>query len=196
MTKNLKEKLPAIAVYCGSSNGGRPEYAAAAAALGALLAKEGIRLVFGGGKRGLMGSLADGALAQGGEVIGVIPDFMMELEWGHEGVTELRVVHSMQERKQLLFELSSAVIALPGGVGTLEEFSEILSWSQLLLHRKPIGFLNIDGYYDLFFDFMAHMRDEGFAAPRTLELLLSDDDPARLLAKMAAFRHHGHQKTE
>lgn len=193
--QGLIRRLPSIAVYCGSSAGTKAHYAEAASALGRLMAEEHIRLVYGGGSRGLMGCVANGALAAGGEVTGVIPGFMLELEWGHRGVTELLTVETMQQRKQKIFELASGVIALPGGVGTLEEFSEILSWSQLLLHQKPIGFLNIDGYYDLFFRFMEHMKEEGFCAQSTLDLVVASEDPAELLRKMTEFRHHGRNKT-
>lgn len=193
--ENETKIIHSAAVYCGSSDGRRPHYAEAAEALGRLLARRGIALIYGGGQRGLMGHLADAALAEGGRVTGVIPRFMMELEWGHPGVTELILTESMTERKQKMFELADAVIALPGGVGTLEEFSEIVSWSQLLLHRKPIAFLNTDGYYDLFFRFAEHMAEEGFCPQSTLELWLSEQDPGLLLDKMAAFHHHGRVKT-
>ena len=195
MSEEKAKKLHAVAVYCGSSAGRRPDYAEEAAALGRLLAEKGIRLIYGGGKRGLMGALAQSALAAGGEVIGVIPAFMTALEWGNHDITALIEVQSMAERKQKMFELADAVIALPGGVGTLEEFSEILSASQLLLHRKAVGFLNTDGYYDLFFRFIRHMTEEGFCPERTAELWMSAERPEELLRKLAGFHHHGRAKT-
>lgn len=195
MPENSAHKLHSVAVYCGSSAGLHEDYICAAETLGRLLAKEGIKLVYGGGRRGLMGHLADAALAEGGEVVGVIPRFMMELEWGHPGVTRLIQVESMAARKEKMFALADALIALPGGVGTLEEFSEVLSASQLLLHRKALGFLNTDGYYDLFFQFMEHMREEGFCSENTMNLWISDADAEGLLHKIAVFHHHGLGKT-
>ena len=137
-----------ICVFCGSSSGASPVFAGAARDLGATLAKRGLGLVYGGGNIGLMGILADAVLAHGGEVIGVIPRAMVDRELAHRGVTELRIVRSMHERKALMAELADAFIALPGGYGTLEEFCEIITWSQLGLHRKPCGLLNVHGFYD------------------------------------------------
>ena len=137
-----------ICVFCGSSSGLRPAYAAAAGSLARHLAANRITVVYGGSKVGLMGILADAALAVGGEVIGVIPDSLIEKEVAHARLSDLRVVKSMHERKALMAELSDAFIALPGGFGTLEEFCEVLTWAQLGLHRKPCGILNIEGYYD------------------------------------------------
>ena len=151
-----------LCVYAGSNPGSDPAYADAARSLAALMAERGIGLVYGGGKVGLMGELADAALAVGGEVIGVIPQDLMDREVGHEGLTDLHVVGSMHERKALMAELSDAFVALPGGVGTLEELIEVYTWSQLGLHDKPMGVLNVAGYYDGLAALLDHAVREGF----------------------------------
>ncbi len=151
-----------IAVFCGASRGNDPEILAQAAAMGRLLAQRGLGIVYGGGHVGLMGVVADAALAEGGEVIGVIPGFMTAKELAHQRLTELIVVRDMHERKMRMHELSQAVIALPGGFGTLDELFELLTWRQLGLHAKPIGLLNVKGFYDPLLEQMARMEREGF----------------------------------
>jgi len=175
-----------VCVFCGSSIGSRPVYREAAQALGAALARRNLGLVYGGGKVGLMGVVADAALAAGGEVIGVIPDFLEAKEVGHRGLTELRVVGSMHERKAMMAALSDGFIALPGGYGTLEEFGEILTWAQLDLHHKPIGLLDVAGYYDPLLRLFDHAVAEGFLSPALRALVLEESDPARLLDALAA----------
>ena len=177
-----------ICVFCGSSSGRAPEYRNAATELGTLLARRGMGLVYGGAAVGLMGAVADAALAAGGEVIGVIPQALVEREIAHPGLTELRVVGSMHERKALMAELSHGFIALPGGVGTLDEFFEIWTWAQLGSHSKPSGLLNIYGYYDRLLAFMRHVADEQFLKPTHLEMLLVSECPETLLGRMASFR--------
>ena len=175
-----------LCVYCGSSPGRLPEYGAAARALGGLLAQRGIRLVYGGGHVGLMGAVADGALAAGGTVIGVIPRALLERELGHREVTELLVVRDMHERKQRMASLSDGFIALPGGYGTLEEFTEMLTWNQLGFHAKPLGLLNTAGYYDAWLALVAHMLAEGFIKPRHRDLMRVATTPEALLDSLLA----------
>lgn len=175
-----------VCVFCGSNAGLRPVYREAAQAMGAALARRNLGLVYGGGKVGLMGAVADAALAAGGEAIGVIPDFLEAKEVGHRGLTELRVVSSMHERKAMMAELSDGFIALPGGYGTLEEFGEILTWAQLDLHHKPIGLLNVAGYYDALLRLFDHAVDEQFLSPSLRALVLEESNPARLLDALAA----------
>lgn len=151
-----------VCVFCGSLCGGDPAYAAAAREVGETLARAGIGVVYGGGRVGMMGRLADGALALGGEVVGVIPRALMEKELGHAGVTELRIVETMHERKALMASLSDAFVALPGGFGTLEEFFEAGTWAQLGLHRKPCALLNVKGYFDPLLEQLDLCVREGF----------------------------------
>jgi uncharacterized protein (TIGR00730 family) len=174
-----------VCVYCGSSEGKRPEYNEAARGLGALLARRGIGLVFGGGRVGLMGAVADGALAAGGEVIGVIPEKLRTRELAHLGVTELFVVDSMHARKTMMANLSDAFIALPGGWGTLEETFEVTTWAQLNYHRKPVGLLNVNGFYNRLLDFVDHAVDEGFIRPMLRGLVVSADTAEALLEQLA-----------
>ena len=176
-----------ICVFCGSSMGNRPAYAEAAAALGRLLAGRGLGLVYGGGNVGLMGVMADAALAAGGEVIGVIPEALMKWEVGHLDLTQLHVVGSMHERKARMAELADAFIALPGGIGTMEELFEVWTWAQLGLHPKPLGFLDAEGYYNHLHAFLDHMAAEGFLRDRHRAMVAVDDDPARLLDAFAAY---------
>lgn len=180
------KKCHRVCVFCGSNAGARPSYAQAALELGTLLAREDLGLVFGGGRVGLMGKLADAALAAGGEVVGVIPQALVARELAHRRVTDLRVVASMHERKALMAELSDAFIALPGGYGTLDEFCEILTWVQLGLQRKPCGVLNVEGYYDWLLRFFDHAVEERFIHPAHREMLIVDDDPSKLLARLLA----------
>jgi len=177
-----------ICVFCGSSAGENPAYAAVARELGRTLADRGIGVVFGGGKVGLMGVLADAALAAGGEVIGVIPDALVAREIAHTGLSKLHVVRSMHERKTLMADLASAFIALPGGYGTFEEFFEAVTWTQLGIHHKPCGLLNIDGYYDPLLALIEHAVSDGFIREENRALVLDAPDIATLLAKLAAFR--------
>jgi len=177
-----------IAVYCGANPGVRPEYAAAAAALGEVLARERVELVYGGGRVGLMGVVADAVLAGGGHVIGVIPERLVIKEVVHEGLPDLRVVKTMHERKALMAELADGFIALPGGYGTFEEFFEILAWSQLGWHRKPFGLLDVAGFYGPLRAFLDHARDEGFLRPQHRALVLMAVRAEDLLARLREFR--------
>ncbi len=177
--------IQSVCIYCGSNSGSRPAYTSAANEMGALLARRRIRLVYGGGRVGLMGAIADAVLAGGGEVIGVIPQSLVSKEVAHLGLKDLRVVPSMHERKALMADLADAFIALPGGFGTLEEFAEILTWAQLGLHRKPHGLLNIEGFYDPLLAFFNHAVTENFIRQAHRELVISETDPARLLDALA-----------
>lgn len=181
--------LRTVCVFCGSYVGDRPEYARAAAELGEELVARGCGLVYGGGRIGLMGVLADAVLAAGGRVTGVIPEHLVSHEVAHAGLTELRVVGSMHERKQLMFELSDAFIALPGGLGTLEELLEISTWAQLGLHRKPIGVLDVLGFHAGLIGHLDHATLSGFLTPRTRGLLLLDQGAAALLDRLATHVH-------
>ena len=173
-----------ICVFCGSSPGARPAYLQAAQRIGELLAERKIGMVFGGGCVGLMGAAADAALANGGEVIGVIPDSLMRREIGHRGVTKLHVVKSMHQRKALMADLSDAFIALPGGYGTLEEFAEVVTWSQLGIQVKPCGLLNIEGYWDGLLKFLDHAVDEQFVRPENSQLILVATTPESMLERL------------
>ena len=170
-----------LCVFCGSSFGANPAYAETAVALGTLLASRGIGLVYGGGNVGLMGVIADAALAAGGEVIGVIPKSLADREIAHTGCTELRVVDSMHTRKAMMADLSDAFVAMPGGVGTFEEFFEAITWTQLGLHRKPCGLLNVAGFYTPLALFIDQAVSDGFIKPVHRAAIVVDDDPARLL---------------
>ncbi|HET9766272.1 MAG TPA: TIGR00730 family Rossman fold protein, partial [Thermoanaerobaculia bacterium] len=170
-----------ICVFCASSRGRDERLLAAAHDFGRLLASRGQRLVYGGGRVGLMGALADGALAGGGEVVGVIPEAMVGRELAHSGVPDLRIVGSMHERKATMAELADAFVALPGGIGTLEELFEIWTWGQLGLHRKPSGLLDLDGYYAQLLAFLGHAEASGFIGADTMRLLVVERDPERLL---------------
>ncbi len=173
--------MNSIAIYCGSAVGNQPIYAAQAAALGRELARRGLTLVYGGGHAGLMGAVADAALAAGGRVVGVIPEFMMAREWGHQGCTELHVVETMHERKQLMADLADGYLALPGGFGTLEELFEVLTWGQLELHAKPVGLLNVAGFYDPLLTLIEHLRTEGFLHLAGERRVVAAAEPAALL---------------
>ena len=171
-----------IVVFCGSSPGRRPAYVEAARDLGRLLATRGIGIVYGGASIGLMGALADAALAAGGEVIGVIPQRLFPAEIPHAGLSQLRIVETMHERKALMAELSDAVIALPGGTGTLDELFEMFTWSQLGLHRQPIGLLDVEGYWQPLVAMMDHMVQERFISAAHRDTLLVARDAEALLA--------------
>jgi|ERR1700678_1927039 hypothetical protein len=177
-----------ICVFCGSSPGGRPEYRAAAEEMGAELVRRNIGLVYGGGNVGLMGIIADTVLNAGGEAIGVIPENLMALEVGHKGLTKLHVVRSMHERKALMADLSDAFVAMPGGFGTLEEFCEVLTWSQLGLHAKPCGILNILDYYTALLRMFDHAVQERFLKPENRALVLAGESPAALLQALEGWR--------
>lgn len=177
-----------VCVYCGSGAGWRGEYADAANALGKALVERGLGLVFGGGKIGLMGLLARAVLERGGDAIGVIPENLRDQGLAQAGLTELRVVPTMHERKALMAELSDEFVALPGGWGTLEEFFEIVTWSQLDLHAKPCGLLNIAGYFDRLVHFIDHAVTEGFIDPGHRNLFVIEAQPERLLDALAAFK--------
>jgi uncharacterized protein (TIGR00730 family) len=177
-----------ICVFCGSNLGISAAYRDAAVSLGGLLAARGTELVYGGGNIGLMGVLADAALESGVRVIGVIPESLMAKEVGHTGLTELRIVKSMHERKALMADLSDGFIAMPGGFGTFEELCEIVTWAQLGIHAKPCGLLNVEGYYDPLLKLFDHAVREGFLREENRRLVLEDRDPQRLLEQMGQFR--------
>lgn len=185
-----RPKAPlSICVYCGSRHGGRPAYTEAARALGTAIGKRGWQLVYGGGKVGLMGEVADAVLAAGGRVVGVIPESLEKLEVGHRGLSELHVVPTMHVRKQMMAERADAFIALPGGIGTLEELYEVWTWRQLQYHDNPIGLLDTAGYWQPLLRFMAHTVAEGFLSPAMHDLVLVDDEPVVLLDRVAAAAH-------
>jgi uncharacterized protein (TIGR00730 family) len=179
--------MKAVCVFCGSNPGNHPDYAAAAEALGQAIAKRGATLVYGGAEVGLMGITADAALAAGGEVIGIIPKALMDKEICHKSLTRLEAVGSMHERKARMAELSDGFVNLPGGTGTLEEMFEVWTWGQLGFHTKPIGVLNVRGFYDPLMTFLDHQRDEGFVKPGLRDTLLSAGDPNVLLDAMEAY---------
>src|SRR3954471_23609971 len=174
--------LSSICVFCGSNAGAQAAYLEAAEAVGRGLAQRGVRVVYGGGKVGMMGAVADAARAAGGEVVGVIPQAIFDLEIGHTGLDDLRVVGSMHERKALMAELSDAFIALPGGVGTLEELFEVYTWAQLGIHAKPLGLIDVAGYYEPLVAFLDHAVDQRFLRSETRALLTVADDLESLLA--------------
>jgi len=177
-----------ICVFCGSSAGSRPEYRACAEELGAELTRRSIGLVYGGGNVGLMGAIADAVLAAGGEAVGVIPEHLMSREIGHKQLTKLHIVRSMHERKEMMADLSDAFIALPGGFGTLEEFFEVLTWSQLGLHLKPCGIVNVLGYYTPLLATLDHAVSERFLKPQNRALVLARETPAALLEALEEWR--------
>ena len=180
-------RIGRICVFCGSSAGVRPVYREAAVELGRTLARVGIGVVYGGSRVGLMGAVADAALEEGGHVIGVIPESMVAREIAHRGLQDLRVVASMHERKALMADLSNAFIALPGGFGTLDEFCEALTWSQLGIHKKPCGLLNLEGYYDRLLALFDHAVREELLKPENRALVLADAKVEGLLSQFAAW---------
>jgi uncharacterized protein (TIGR00730 family) len=177
-----------VCVFCGSSTGFRPVYSEAAQRMGVALTKRGLGLVYGGGGIGLMKVLADAVLTGGGEVIGVMPKALMTKETAHAGLTDLRVVHSMHERKALMADLCDAFVALPGGYGTLEEFCEVVTWAQLGIHRKPCGLLNVDGYYDRLLAQFDYLVAEGFLTRINRSLVATEQDPDALLDALSSYR--------
>ena len=179
-------ELSSLCVFCGSNGGAQPAYLEAAEAVGRGLAQRGVRVVYGGGKVGMMGAVADAARAAGGEVVGIIPQAIFDLEIGHTGLDDLRVVGSMHERKALMAELSDAFIALPGGIGTLEELFEVYTWAQLGIHAKPLGLIDVAGYYQPLVDFLDHAVQERFLRPQTRTLLAVSESLDDLLARLEA----------
>lgn len=180
--------MKSICVYCGSNPGNRPEYLEAAKALGKTLAANQITLVYGGAKIGIMGCIADTVLAEGGEVIGVMPQSLVDREVAHPGLTRLEVVSSMHERKALMAKLSDGFIAMPGGIGTLEEIFEVLTWAQLGFHRKPCGLLNIQGYYDHLSTFLDHVTEEGFVRDVHRAMLQVESAPEEMIKAFEAYQ--------
>ena len=170
-----------LCVYCGSRPGARPEFARVAHEVGTWIGKHGGQLVYGGGHNGLMGTVADATLAAGGRVFGIIPKALVEREWAHKGCSELHVVDTMHERKRMMAERSDAFLALPGGIGTLEEFFEVWTWRQLGYHDKPVGLLNVDGYYDGLMDFLRTSVDQQFMGPWQIDLIRVSAQWQRLL---------------
>lgn len=175
-----------LCVYCGSRHGARPEYADAARAVGREIGRRGWQLVYGGGNVGLMGEVANAALAAGGRVVGVIPRVLKEREVGHPALHEMHVVETMHQRKQMMAERAHAFLALPGGIGTFEELFEVWTWRQLGYHDQPIGLLNVAGYYDALVDFMAHTVTEGFLSTQQLEVVSTGADAAILMDRLHA----------
>jgi uncharacterized protein (TIGR00730 family) len=177
-----------VCIFCGSSPGNRPVYLEAARSVGRLLAERGLELVYGGAHVGLMGAVADAALTAGGHVIGVIPQSLVNREIAHNKIPDLRVVASMHERKAMMETLSDAFLALPGGMGTLEEVCEIYTWGQLGLHAKPCGLLNVDGYYDPLLRLLDNAVSNGFVRQEHRDAVLADTDPAALFDRFATYR--------
>ena len=178
-------QLRRVCVFCGSSTGDSPEFRAVAEQLARAMTARGVGLVFGGGCVGLMGVVADAVIAGGGHAIGVIPHAMVAREIAHRGLPDLRVVASMHERKAMMAELSDAFVALPGGFGTLEEFCEVVTWTQLGLHRKRCGLLNVGGFYDPLLAQFERASQHGFISPQNRRIVIADRDPARLLDRLA-----------
>jgi uncharacterized protein (TIGR00730 family) len=176
-----------ICVFCGTNAGSRPEYGVAARRLGQLLAEEGIELVYGGASVGIMGELADSVQEHGGHVTGIIPQQLVEKEAAHTGIPNLIVVASMHQRKSQMADMSDGFIALPGGIGTLEGFFEILTWGQLGIHAKPSGILNVAGYFDGLTGFLDHAVEEGFLTEQHRDAIAVESDPERLLKRMRAY---------
>ena len=173
-----------VAVFCGASMGNNQAYYDHAYTLGRILASHGMPVIFGGGKVGLMGALAEGALHHDGRVIGVIPDFLMTKEVAHEEVSQMIVVENMHQRKMRMHELSDAIIAMPGGWGTMEELFEMMTWAQLGLHQKPIGLLNVNGFFDPFMALMNNMVTEGFLKPGLMNMILISNNVEDLIQQM------------
>jgi uncharacterized protein (TIGR00730 family) len=179
--------MKSVCVFCGSNPGARPAYAEAARRLGEAAAARGVAVVYGGANNGLMGTVADSALARGGKVFGVLPSFMTAREVAHRGLTGLELVGSMHERKGRMAELSDAFVALPGGFGTMDELFEVLTWSQLGLHRKPCALLDVEGYYAPLVAFLDHAAREGLLRPEHRAMLFVERDPEALLDRLASF---------
>lgn len=178
------KSIRSVCVFCGSQGGAQPEYVEMARAFGALVAHRHLTLVYGGGHLGMMGAVADAALGNGGSVIGVIPEHLMRPEVAHQGLTELVVVDSMHTRKRIMAERADAFIVLPGGYGTLEEMFEMITWLQLRLHAKPVGVINVAGYFDHLLSFLRHCAVEGFIRPEYWDLLVVEVTPELLLERL------------
>ena len=176
--------MHAVCVYCGSSTGADPSYVEAATAMGREIASRAMTLIYGGGSVGLMNATADAALAAGGRAVGVITELLMQREVGHTGLSELHIVENMHQRKKLMADFADGFIALPGGLGTLEELFEVWTWRQLGYHNKPVGLLNVQGYYDPLLDFLAQSHEQGFVRAEVLAPLVVDTEPGRLLDRM------------
>jgi uncharacterized protein (TIGR00730 family) len=183
-------KIKSLCVYCGSSPGATPHYADAARALAKEMVNDNIALVYGGGKVGLMGAIADEVMRLGGDATGIIPKALMEKEVGHPGLTRLHIVKDMHERKAMMAELSDGFIAMPGGIGTLEELFEVLTWAQLGFHQKPIGLLNTQGFYAGLIKFVEHLVRERFLKAEQAALLMHEADAAALVARFKSYRPH------
>ena len=181
------QQVQRACIFCGSSPGARPAYTEAAEDLGMLLVQNGITLVFGGATVGLMGRLADTVVSEGGEAIGVIPQALVDREIAHLGLTDLHVVDTMHERKQRMADLSDAFVALPGGLGTLDELFEIYTWGQLGMHRKPIGLMNVEGYFDGLVGFLEHAVAERFVREDHRDMLIVEEEPAPMLERLLGF---------
>jgi uncharacterized protein (TIGR00730 family) len=179
--------MQAVCVYCGSNAGVREDYGVLARALGLEIARRDMALVYGGARVGLMGQVADAALAAGGRVVGIIPQSLVDKEIAHSGLTESHIVGSMHERKRMMADLSDGFVALPGGIGTLEEIFEMWTWAQLGYHAKPCALLDTAGYWTGLAAFLDHQVEEGFVRAPHRDMLLVDDDPARLLDRMEAY---------
>lgn len=180
--------MQSIGVFCGSSMGKRPEYRKAAAEMGKLMLERKLKLIYGGANVGLMKVLADTVLEKGGEVTGIMPKRLVEKEVAHQGLTEMIIVDTMSERKSMMVEMSDAFIIMPGGFGTLDELAEVITYNQLRLTDKPIGILNIAGYFDNLLQYFDHITEEGFLRHEHRQNLLVDDQPGRLLDRMEQFR--------
>ena len=179
--------MQSICVFCGSNTGANPAYAEAARDLGRRIARRGLRLVYGGAKVGLMGAIADAALAAGGQVTGIIPIALVEKEIAHAGLTELHTVGSMHERKAMMADRSDAFLGLPGGAGTLEEVFEVWTWGQLGHHRKPVGLLNVAGFYDRLVAFLDHQVQERFVREEHRRMLTIESDPEMIMERFASY---------
>lgn len=179
--------IKSLCVYCGSNFNGDPKLKLAVEALATEMTKNQIKLVFGGGSVGVMGLIADAVIANGGETIGIIPQFLMDKEVGHKGLTEMIVTENMHQRKQRMADLADAFLILPGGFGTLEEFFEVLTWLQLGLHQKPIGVLNVGGFYDFLFKQMDVMVAQRFLKPINRDLVINQEDPKKMIELMSNF---------
>jgi uncharacterized protein (TIGR00730 family) len=179
--------MKAVCVYCGSATGARPVYAEAAKAFGRALVHNNLALVYGGGRVGLMGLIADEVLAAGGRAVGVIPELLVAKEVGHTDLTELHVVPDMHERKKMMADLSDAFVAMPGGVGTFEEFFEVYTWAQLGYHQKPVGLLDVNGYYDPLMAMLRHTVDEGFMRASLLDMIQVEAEPDAMIARLRTY---------
>lgn len=177
--------IQSVCIYCGSSPGNDPAFTAAATAFAGTMAERGLRLVYGGGSVGLMGVVADTVLSAGGQVIGIIPERLWNKEVGHRGLTALEIVPDMHTRKARMVDLADAFVALPGAFGTLDELFEVLTWQQIGYHQKPVGLLNVDGYFDHLLAFARHAHEKGFLRKVHLDALVVDTEPARLLDRLA-----------